>query len=78
MRVEFETEMPENNIGGSGHALGDLCGLILQADSGEVYGSIWEEQPVALHEIRLSLIHISILRYNRLLCFPVFHSFLAG
>ena len=52
MRVEFETEMPENNIGGSGHALGDLCGLILQADSGEVYGSIWEEQPVALHEIR--------------------------
>lgn len=53
MRVEFETETPENDVGGSGYKLGDVCGLILKTDSGEVYGSIWEDRPVMMEEIKI-------------------------
>ena len=49
-RVEFELETPEEHMGESGYGLGDLCGLILLADSGELYGSGWDELPVNLQE----------------------------
>lgn len=50
--VQFEHEMEEENMGKSGYRLDDLCGLILIADSGEMYGSGWDDRPVDLAEIR--------------------------
>lgn len=52
-RVEFELETPEEHMGESRYGLGDLCGLILLADSGELYGSGWDELPVNLQEIKI-------------------------
>lgn len=50
--IQFEHEMEEENMGRSGYTLNDLCGLVLIADSGELYGSGWDEQPVDFAEIR--------------------------
>lgn len=50
--VQFEHEMAEDNMGNRGYKLSDLCGLVLMADSDEMYGSGWDDQPVDLAEIK--------------------------
>lgn len=49
--VQFEYEMPQDNLGNSGYGLGDLRGLVLMTDKGEAYGSGWEEQPLRVEDI---------------------------
>ncbi len=49
--VQFEYEMPQDNLGNSGYGLGDLRGLVLMTDTGEAYGSGWEEQPLRVEDI---------------------------
>lgn len=50
--AEFELELPETGMGGSDYELGDLCGIILLADSGLLYGSGWDDRPINIKEIR--------------------------
>ncbi len=49
--VQFDYEMPQDNLGNSGYGLGDLRGLVLMTDTGEAYGSGWEEQPLRVEDI---------------------------
>lgn len=49
--VQFEHETEEENMGNSGYALNELGGLVLRTDSGETYGSGWDEQPIHIDEI---------------------------
>ena len=51
--VEFEQELEEGNLNGSGRSLNDLCGLILLTETGEVYGSGWDDKPLNINEIQL-------------------------
>lgn len=51
--IRFEQEMSSEHMGDSGYALEDLCGLIVQTDSGIFYGSGWDDKPVRLHEIHI-------------------------
>lgn len=51
--VEFEHQLEEENLNGSGQSLDALCGLILLTESGEMYGSGWDDKPLHLKEIRL-------------------------
>lgn len=51
--VQFQYEMPEQNLGGSEYGLGDLCGILILADTGEMYGSGWDDQPLDISQIRL-------------------------
>lgn len=50
--IQFEQEMEEENIGGSGYGLGDLCGLVLISETGDMYGSGWDDKPLNFDEIR--------------------------
>lgn len=49
--VQFQLEMSQEDLGDSGYGLGDLRGLVLVTDTGETYGSGWEEQPLRIDEI---------------------------
>lgn len=51
--IRFEQEMSSEHMGDSGYALEDLCGLIVQTDSGIFYGSGWDDKPIRLHEIHI-------------------------
>lgn len=51
--AEFEQELDEENLNGSGYSLNDLCGLLLLTDMGEVYGSGWDDRPLNPGEIQL-------------------------
>lgn len=50
--VQLEYELDEENMENSGVKLDELCGVVILTDSGETYGSGWDEHPVALTEIR--------------------------
>lgn len=52
-RIQFECEMPVDRMGESPYALEDICGLIILADTGIMYGSGWDDQPIRLQEILL-------------------------
>lgn len=45
-QAEFDLEMGEEQIGGSSYSLGDLGGLLILGENGEIYASGWDEQPV--------------------------------
>lgn len=45
-QAEFELEMGEDQVGGSSYSLGDLGGLLILGENGEIYASGWDEQPV--------------------------------
>ena len=45
-QAEFELESGEDQIGGSSYSLGDLGGLLILGENGEIYASGWDEQPV--------------------------------
>ena len=51
--AEFEQELDEENLNGSGYSLNELCGLLLLTDMGEVYGSGWDDRPLNPGEIQL-------------------------
>ena len=51
--AEFEQELAEENLNGSGYSLNELCGLLLLTDMGEVYGSGWDDRPLNPGEIQL-------------------------
>ena len=53
--AEFEQELDEENLNGSGYSLNDLCGLLLLTDMGEVYGSGWDDRPLNPGEIQLPM-----------------------
>ena len=53
--AEFEQELDEENLNGSGYSLDDLCGLLLLTDMGEVYGSGWDDRPLNPGEIQLPM-----------------------
>ena len=50
--VQFTLEIPQINIGDSPYGLGDIKGLVILCQSGETYGSGWDEQPIQLDTIR--------------------------
>ncbi len=50
--VQFTLEMPQINIGNSPYGLGDIKGLVILCQSGETYGSGWDDQPIQLDTIR--------------------------
>lgn len=50
--VQFTLEMPQNNIGNSSYGLGDMKGLVILCQTGETYGSGWDDQPIQLDTIR--------------------------
>ena len=50
--VQFTLEMPQNNIGNSSYGLGDMKGLVILCQTGETYGSGWDDQPIQLDMIR--------------------------
>lgn len=45
-QAEFELEMGEAQVGGSSYSLGDLGGLLILGENGEIYASGWDERPV--------------------------------
>lgn len=61
--VQFELETEDENMGGSGYQLGDLCGLVLLTETGEMYGSGWDDKQVNLSEIRLPAEKRKIVEY---------------
>lgn len=50
--VQFTLEMPQINMGESSYGLGDIKGLIILCESGEMYGSGWDDKPINLEEIQ--------------------------
>lgn len=52
-QAEFDLEMKEEQMGGSNYSLGDLGGLLLLGENGEIYASGWDEQPVRPDRIML-------------------------
>ena len=51
--VQFQTEVPEQGLGGTAYGLNDLSGLIMLTGDGMMYGTGWDDKPVRLEEIRL-------------------------
>lgn len=51
--VQFQTEVPEQGLGGTAYGLNDLSGLIMLTSDGMMYGTGWDDKPVRLEEIRL-------------------------
>lgn len=51
--IQFECEMPADRMGESPYTLEDICGLIILADIGIMYGSGWDDRPIQLQEILL-------------------------
>lgn len=51
--IQFEQEMSSEHMGDSDYALENLCGLIVQTDSGIFYGSGWDDKPIHPHEIHI-------------------------
>lgn len=49
--VQFTLEIPQINIGNSPYGLGDIKGLVILCQSGETYGSGWDDQPIQLDAI---------------------------
>ncbi len=45
-QAEFDLEMREEQMGGTGYSLSDLGGLLILGENGEIYASGWDEQPV--------------------------------
>lgn len=52
--VQFEYELEEENIADSGYALKNFGGVVLRMDSGEIYGSGWDDLPLDVTEIRFT------------------------
>ncbi len=50
--VQFTLELPQNNIENSSYGLGDIKGLVILSQTGETYGSGWDDQPIQLDTIR--------------------------
>lgn len=59
--VQFTLEIPQINIGGSPYGLGDIKGLVILCQSGETYGSGWDDQPIQLDAIRFPKENTDIL-----------------
>ncbi len=51
--VQFQTEVPDQGLGGTSYGLNDLSGLIMLTRDGTMYGTGWDDRPVRLEEIRL-------------------------
>ncbi|WP_242948511.1 hypothetical protein [Blautia sp. Marseille-P3201T] len=49
--VQFTLEIPQINIGDSSYGFGDIKGLVILGQSGETYGSGWDDQPIQLDAI---------------------------
>lgn len=50
--VQFTLEIPQIKIGNSSYGLGDIKGLVILCQSGEIYGSGWDDLPIQLERIR--------------------------
>ena len=51
--VQFQTEVPDQGMGGTAYGLNDLSGLVMLTGDGIMYGTGWDDRPVRLEEIRL-------------------------
>ena len=51
--VQFQTEVPDQGLGGTAYGLNDLSGLVMLTGDGIMYGTGWDDRPVRLEEIRL-------------------------
>ena len=51
--VQFQTEVPDQGMGGTAYGLNDLSGLVMLTGDGIMYGTGWDDRPVCLEEIRL-------------------------
>ena len=51
--VQFQTEVPDQGLGGTAYGLNDLSGLVMLTGDGIMYGTGWDDRPVRLNEIRL-------------------------
>ena len=51
--VQFQTEVPDQGLGGTSYGLNDLSGLVMLTGDGIMYGTGWDDRPVRLEEIRL-------------------------
>lgn len=51
--VQFQQDMPEQQLGGSHYSLNDLSGVIMLTQDGMMYGTGWDDKPVRLDEIRI-------------------------